>query len=276
MKWAFWRRDSSAAAGRRNAARENALADTGEPDAQRSLRVQARRRLIGAAALLLAAVIVVPMVLDPAPRPLPEQVPIEIPSERTPFHPRLPMAAPGPAVATPDQATPPGPGGDSVLADPKPGEPKAGNGESRAQAREQVGAGDAAPTAGASEATRPAAVPTPADRVAGAAGQARDPARAADAQRARQILDGKPAPAAAPAGEARFFVQAAAPRNEQAARELAARLKKAGLPSFTERVAASDGTRWRVRVGPYASRQEAERARARLRELGTGADLIAP
>jgi DedD protein len=57
---------------------------------------------------------------------------------------------------------------------------------------------------------------------------------------------------------------------------MAAKLKKAGLPSFTERVQVSDGPRWRVRVGPYGSREEAELARARLRELGTSADLITP
>jgi DedD protein len=75
--------------------------------------------------------------------------------------------------------------------------------------------------------------------------------------------------------DAKFAVQAAAPRSEQAARELMAKLKSAGLPAFVERTEAADGPRWRVRVGPYPNRADAERARTRLRELGHGADLVA-
>src|SRR2546425_998257 len=52
------------------------------------IRARMRRRLIGAAALLLGTAVVVPMMLDPAPRPLPDNIPIDIPSERTPFAPR--------------------------------------------------------------------------------------------------------------------------------------------------------------------------------------------
>jgi len=268
MKWAFWRRGSTTPAAAARGGEDN---DPGQVDPARALRVRARRRLIGAAALLLAAVIVLPMVLDPAPRPVPEHVAIDIPAEKTPFNPRLPLA-----VAPP---------GEQAGAEGKP-----------PSAQEQARAVEPAPAAGGRDPAAPPAMTAargertpPKDERAAAATPARpdergvasaaDPggvdARSADAERARELLAGRSAaPERAAAG--RFFVQAAALRNEQAARELTARLKKAGLPSFTERVQASDGARWRVRVGPYASRQEAELARARLRELGTGADLIAP
>lgn len=279
MRWAFWRKDDGAPpAGRRPRANERAIddADPGRADPAQALRVRARRRLIGAAALLLAAVIVVPMVLDPAPRPVPDTVPIDIPSEKTPFNPRLPL----PPVPDPAQGAAPIEGGEATKAD--------GGGKPSASPATESGkdAGASASPAKATE-TAPAkpaeiagskANDKPADKPANkASGETtKDAARSSEAQRARDILEGKSTSAAKASADGKFLVQAAAPRSESAASELAARLKKAGLPAFTERVQASDGTRWRVRVGPYATRAEAERARSRLRELGTGADLIVP
>jgi DedD protein len=270
MRWAFWRKADDEPAGAARERRTPREAGT-EADPALALRVRARRRLIGAAALLLAAVIVVPMVLDPAPRPVPDTVPIDIPSEKTPFSPRLPL----PTV--PDPA-------------PPPAVETAGAAKPTADAKAPAGDRGAAPTGGETPSDKHSekAAERPADRTASkaadtpaeksAAKPAADAAQLAEAQRARDILEGKSASPASTktAAAGKFYVQAAAPRSEQAAGELAAKLKKAGLPSFTERVQASDGTRWRVRVGPYATRQEAERARVKLRELGTGADLIAP
>lgn len=47
-----------------------------------------------------------------------------------------------------------------------------------------------------------------------------------------------------------------------------AKLKAAKIPYFTEPVATSQGTVTRVRAGPYASRDAAERALKRIRALG--------
>jgi DedD protein len=79
-------------------------------------------------------------------------------------------------------------------------------------------------------------------------------------------------PASAKGGK--FAVQAAATSTEQAARELADRLKKSGLAPYTERVDTPDGARYRVRVGPYATREDAERVRARLKSLGINANVV--
>lgn len=264
MKWAFWRRDDAAPTGRDPGQRplraDADEADPGRGDPAAALRIRARRRLIGAAALLLAAVIVVPMVLDPSPRPVPDTVPIDIPSEKTPFTPRLPL----PPV--PD----PGAGQGASTTEPMADAPKAAVPVESKKAAQTRAAED---TPGATNATAP---DKPVEKPAAKA-QA-DADKAAEAQRARDILDGKlpKTTASQPPAGGKYFVQAAALRSEQAAGELSAKLKKAGLRSFTERVQASDGTRWRVRVGPYATRQEAERARTKLRELGTGADLIVP
>jgi len=56
-----------------------------------SLKRRGRRRLVGAVALVLAAVIVLPMVFDPAPKTSAPPVAVRIPGEDdAPFRPRLP------------------------------------------------------------------------------------------------------------------------------------------------------------------------------------------
>jgi DedD protein len=253
MKWAFWRREpaTSPGADTRTAARSRAADDDApRTDPAAELRVRARRRLIGAAALLLAAVVLVPMVLDPAPRPVADTVPIDIPSEKTPFTPRLSLPrVPEPAnvpMAPPDVSPAPesgkgdseGKGATSAKGDTK--------GEARSDAKAEA-KGDAK------------AEPKPTDAKT-----------TADAQRARDILEGK----AAADKKGKFIVQAAALASESAAGELAARLKKGGLAPYTERVQTQDGVRWRVRVGPYVTRDDAEKARARLRALDVNATVV--
>jgi DedD protein len=54
-----------------------------------TLKRRGRRRLVGAVALVLLAVIVLPMVFDPEPRPTPPPVSVRIPGEDdTPFKPK--------------------------------------------------------------------------------------------------------------------------------------------------------------------------------------------
>jgi DedD protein len=55
-----------------------------------TLKRRGRRRLVGAVALVLAAVIVLPMVFDPEPRGTGSTLSVRIPSEDTPFAPKLP------------------------------------------------------------------------------------------------------------------------------------------------------------------------------------------
>ncbi len=218
--------------------------DRSDPTAE--LRVKARRRLIGAAVLLLAVVVIVPAVLDPTPRALPDSIPIEIPGEKTPFTPRLslpPLPEPAPDVAplpipsatAPASSTPQAKaeGAAASAADqsvePKPAEPKV------------------------VEAKVPEAKPT---------GPKPVEAKVADRPKDTEV-------------KAKFVLQAAAPASETAAKELAERIHGAGLKSFVSKVEAKDGVRYRVRVGPYATRDEAERARARLRAAGINANLVA-
>ena len=81
-----------------------------------SLKRRGRRRLVGAVALVLAAVIVLPMVFDPAPKSSAPPVSVRIPGEDdAPFKPKLPVKpetvapqaeAMKPEPAKPEQAKP--------------------------------------------------------------------------------------------------------------------------------------------------------------------------
>ena len=53
------------------------------------LRVRARRRLAGAVALVLAAIVVLPMLLDAERQPVPDNIAIRIPDRNSQFQPSL-------------------------------------------------------------------------------------------------------------------------------------------------------------------------------------------
>jgi DedD protein len=254
MGLAFWRSKKRAADAAAKPATRPALStdDDADPrlDSAAGLRARARHRLIGAAALLLAVAIVVPMVLDPEPKPVSENIPIDIPSERTPFTPRLSLpAVPAADVAgtpPPDQAP-----ASAAKSDPRPEQKPEPKSESAAAPK-----GEAKP-----------------ERV-DARLEAKAEPRTEEPKAARPEEPRKEAALPAAVRGGKFAVQAAAPASEKAARELAERLKKSGFTSYTEKVETKDGARYRVRVGPYASRDDAERARARLKAQGVGGNLV--
>lgn len=72
-----------------------------------TLKRRGRRRLVGAVALVLAAVIVLPMVFDPEPKNAPAPVTVRIPGENeTPFTPKAPpKAAPKPEAKAAEPGT---------------------------------------------------------------------------------------------------------------------------------------------------------------------------
>jgi DedD protein len=94
---------------------------------------------------------------------------------------------------------------------------------------------------------------------------------AGDGARAQALLEGKPAAAAAPAASAvgagvgRFVVQVGAFAEPAALSEARAKVEKLGLKTYTQVAETSAGPRTRVRVGPFASRDEAERAAAMIK-----------
>ena len=291
--WRFWRRQgSSSTAASASASRASRLEESGDAaNPAAALRVRARRRLVGAAALLLAVVIVVPLVLDPAPRPVADNIPIDIPSEKTPFTPRLalPPAAesgsapivPPPEVGEPDSTGAPPP---ATPAAPAPATASHAGEGMKAAAPERSPSTRATPEKPAAEkpsAEKPVTEKAAAEKAApekAASRPATATAGGSEESRARELLEGHAAAGAA-VGVARgghIQVQVAALGSETAAEELSTRLRGAGFAPYTERVETRDGQRYRVRVGPFASRDDAERARARLRAIGVNGNLVAP
>lgn len=63
-------------------------------------------------------------------------------------------------------------------------------------------------------------------------------------------------------------MQLAAFSDDKGAKALANKLKRAGYAAYVEPVTTSRGTLWRVRVGGYATRSEADAARVKLKDEG--------
>jgi DedD protein len=250
MGLAFWRSKKRAANAAGKPATRPQPSQDDDVDPAAGLRARARHRLIGAAALLLAVAVIVPMVLDPEPKPVSENIPIDIPSERAPFTPRLSL----PPVAAADSTVTPPP-------DQAPG--LAVKAESKAEPRAEV-----KPEAKADAKSEP----KPATK---AEAKVEEP-KPATAEEPRKTAEAAAAPVApaAPVAKGKFAVQTAAPANEKAARDLVDRLKKAGFTAYTEKVETKDGPRYRVRVGPYATREDADKARARLKSQGFGGNIV--
>ncbi|MGE5089564.1 MAG: SPOR domain-containing protein, partial [Candidatus Levyibacteriota bacterium] len=127
--------------------------------------------------------------------------------------------------------------------------------------------------AAASSATAKAPAPAPAPAEAKHAA-APAPATAPAAHAAAPVAAATPGHAASPAHEA-YAVQLAAFSDDKGANALAHRLKKAGYSAYTEPLKTSKGTLWRVRVGPYGSREAAVAARDRLKHEGHSG-IVAP
>jgi DedD protein len=56
--------------------------------------------------------------------------------------------------------------------------------------------------------------------------------------------------------------------------ELQGKLKSAGIKSYTQKVATQTGERIRIRVGPFASKEEADKMRAKLGKIGLNGTLV--
>jgi DedD protein len=72
----------------------------------------------------------------------------------------------------------------------------------------------------------------------------------------------------------RIVVQVGAFADAVRAREVRLTLERAGLKTYTHVAETSEGKRIRVRVGPFSSRAEADKAAARVKALGLPAAIL--
>jgi DedD protein len=92
-------------------------------------------------------------------------------------------------------------------------------------------------------------------------------------QPAKSATAVQPTAAATPTAD-RFAVQVAALSTPAAAKDLVARLKTGGFAAYIETVTTADNTLHRVRVGPFASRDEAQRAAEKMKAAGHKATVV--
>lgn len=211
-----------------------------------AVRRRARHRLIGASVLVLAGVIGFPLLFDTQPRPIPVDIPIDIPARDAVKPLALPaehapavqvdgvvdkesvVAMATPAVpAAPDKPVTPAPAATPVKETPK------------TSAKEPVSAPE---TAKPSEATR-----------------------------AQALLEDKPAPST---DKERIVVQVGAFAEAARAQEVRSKLERAGLKTYTHVAETAQGKRIRVRVGPFETRAQADKAAQKIKGLGLPAAIL--
>jgi DedD protein len=203
------------------------------------LRRRARRRLIGAVALVLALVIVPPWVMDLEPKPVATNLTVEIPRPETGALRPAPVAPP-PKAKVPAPAAAPAGADKQGSAVPRPPDVSPDTGK----------AGDR-PKAEPAKALPPK--PEPVARAAPP-----EPARGdGDAKRAEAILNAEA-----------YLVPLGAFANKDNVKALEAKLAKAGVTYYTEVVTTPGGEQTRVRAGPFPTKEAAEKSRERLKSLG--------
>ena len=212
-----------------------------------NLRRQARRRLIGAIALVLVVVILLPIVFDSEPAP----------SKGNDIDLRIPGKDNAPEF-----------------------QPKIDLPQLDKMASEVVAA---SPVANAAPASAPVAVvptPAPEKKPVVAAPVANKPAAAAPVAKpkpeTKPKLEAKPKAESKPAAKPQavpktgFAVQVGAFANADAARSLQAKLSKQGYHAYTEKA----GNVVRVRIGGYPTREAAEKIQGKLEAQGTHSNVV--
>lgn len=266
------------------------------------LRVRARRRLAGAVALVMAAVVVLPMLLDSEPIPVSNNIAIRIPDRNAPFQPTLSdsaqnLTAPSPnsGVVQPTHAA-----GAKDLAAAATAAASNSNATSPALT---------APALTAPNLTTPLSTSPPVTTKSDQNPQPKPESkqeikakaeakpetkqesakanvnRSDDGTRALALLEGRPTESQAANTNAtnkqptkgNFVVQAVSLDTAADAQAQRDKLSAAGVGnSFVDGpVVVNDLQKFRVRVGPFPSREAAQAAQTRLRTLGFGGAFIA-
>ena len=208
-----------------------------------ALRRRARHRLIGASVLVVVGVVGFPLLFDTQPRPVSTDIAVDIP----------------------DRAAPAGKSSKATPSKPAPLEAGAGLGP-----KEEVVT--AKSDAALAVAPKPEAKP---DTKAEAKPEVKPDAKTeskADAKPdaksdAKTDVKEDKTDAVNKDAAQRFVVQVGAFADEAKSREVRTKLEKAGFKTYTHVADTKEGKRTRVRVGPFASRDEADKAASKIKQL---------
>jgi len=225
------------------ASAEERNADNGEAQSMDVLRQRARHRLIGATVLVLIAVIGFPLVFDTKPREVASDIRIDMPDRDAVRPSQVPLAPPVEAKApVPDDVKAPA----SQAPEPEP---------------KDIAKLPEVPVA---EVKKPEA--KPADSKV---------AEAKAAPKEEVVNTTKPDTDAGKTDDApRFIVQVGAFSDEAKVKEVRAKLEKAGFKTYVHVAQTKDGKRTRVRIGPFASKEEAQKTVNKIKPLQLSAAVL--
>ena len=242
-----------------------------ENDVQLQLKKRARRRLVGALAFVSVVAVVLPMVMDHEPRQVVQDVEIRIPGQdEKPFAPKFSAAPVEKSVNQPSDAP--------------PAKPPTEVAESR---------GVAQPTARVVETVKEKSVDKPVEKTpvkveklsekspekstekALAKPAEKTAAKNDDAKRAAAILGGQSSEAKPVSASGEYLVLIGAFSNEANVKNLKAKLAEQGIRTFSEPLDTPQGKKTRVRAGPFASREAAEKALEKMQRIGVSGAIAA-
>ena len=243
-------------------------APTPAPESVDALRRRARYRLAGAAILVLAGVIGFPLLFDNQPRPIAVDIPIDIPDKAkvkplavAPESEPKALAASAPAepvvaVPAPVVVASRAAAGQLDAATAKPPESKA---QPKDAQKEEVIISSSKPALkSAPSKSEEKVVAKPEAKV-----EAKPEVKPADKK------TDKPAEATG-----RFVVQFGAFTDSAHAHEARLTVEKTGLKTYAQIADTPDGKRFRVRVGPFEKRSDAEKAAEKIKKIGLPAAIL--
>jgi DedD protein len=194
------------------------------------MRRRARHRLIGASVLVVLGVVGFPVLFDTQPRPVSVDIAVDIPDRAT-AKPLVDAAKSKPLAA------------DAGL------DAKEEVVEAKSETKVEV---------------KPEAV---AAGVAGAATVAAVAPKAESKPAESAPADTKTVKPTDTKDAGRFVVQAGTFSDDTKLRETRSKLEKAGISTYTQVIEGKDGRRVRVRVGPFTSRDEADKVARKIKQL---------
>lgn len=244
-------------------------------DAQLHLKKRARRRLVGAIFFVSVVAVVLPMVMDHEPRQTVQDVEIRIPGQdEKPFAPKFATSpvekAPEKSVEKPAVAP----------ADPeaKPAEPEV---KPTARVLEVVKEGKTVDKPAEKPAAKPEKAPEKVAEKAAEKAPAKpadkpvEKAKADDAKRAAALLAGQSAEPKPAAKGGEYLILIGAFSNEANVKNLKAKLGEQGIKTFSEPLDTPQGKKTRVRAGPFASRDAADKALEKMQRIGVAGVVAA-
>ena len=259
-----------------------AAAPVGDDATVQAARTRARQRLVGALVLLAVGVIGFPLLFDTQPRPMAPDMPIDV-MRADAGMPAKPALTPAQttahtAAAVPAQPPkamplnlPPADAGAEATPEPAAAAPTVRAAQSAVVPVVVPVAGPAAPAA-----SLPKTAPLPPAKASAAAPKPAASAApvAASAKPVQAPATAAPMAAASGAAAGRFVVQAGAYTDATKLRDARQKVERLGLKTYTQVIDSEAGKRTRVRVGPFATRQEADAVAAKVKATGLQVNVL--